>query len=354
MRVIIVWISCLFILTPYLLDAQLDCIAPSPASVMTTEAGNEEITVAWEAVPDALLYQVSVVDESNGNLIAVQQTTATQYTETALTPGGSYAFSVQASYCNASQAVFGAPTVLSARTSIIVVDVILQINCNGRGKTTTTTYSLGDILSFDLPAQGKGCYLLHAETTNTEPPVAFDLLLRDNGNGQLYVGNSINNPSYFQMIGAGPVFGQYQPSALPGLWQNLFMLNSGVGTQGGLTVNFFWFEDIEVTLTYCADCGSSGGNSPFIDFAANPSHQTPQRDIRIAPNPVKSLLNLNLPSAGQLSIWDAAGRLWGQHTIGPDQSTLELPVDHWPPGTYFLRWESSSGRPTIKHFIKLD
>ncbi|NUO80569.1 fibronectin type III domain-containing protein, partial [candidate division KSB1 bacterium] len=128
------------------------------------------ITVQWQAVSNAVAYQVKVVDLTLGQGVTTFITDQTTATVTGLTPGHWYGIVVQASRC--AQGPFGDPVGIKLQSSIIIVDVILQRDCPG---DETPSLWLSDIKQCTLKMTGADMYRFAFEDTAQGVLVDFSL-----------------------------------------------------------------------------------------------------------------------------------------------------------------------------------
>ncbi len=94
-------------------------------------------------------------------------------------------------------------------------------------------------------------------------------------------------------------------------------------------------------------CPSPFSNPIAVDFTNNVREATTQ-ELRVIPNPVANELRLqtDLPLRS-ITVLDANSRQVVRLT-----NTRKINVSQWPPGTYFLRLETSSGQAYSTKFIK--
>lgn len=329
------------------LSASTVCEAPAPASGQIIDQASDFASVSWSAVPNALSYQVETTETSTGTLVASEVVYNTTYSRGNLNPGEEYSFNIRASYCQ--HGPFGEGLAIHFQTEVIVVDVILQMEC-AEGTTDTGSYSVGDIMTIDL-SEG-GCYQLSVKTLTSNPQIEIDLAITrmNNGNGPVLIGNFASNPNEFNMYGNGPVAGvmNFDEGNLP-----LFNMNS-INILGNTYLRAGWLQDVEVTLTRCPSCELTlGGGMHPLEMEGDIEPETPI-SVKLAPNPVQDVLQLDLDVAGQVEIWDMTGRRWASLGKENPQVHYNLDVRNWPAGTYIVRWHSPDNPPGVQYFLKHD
>ncbi|MEL7222675.1 MAG: T9SS type A sorting domain-containing protein, partial [Bacteroidota bacterium] len=112
---------------------------------------------------------------------------------------------------------------------------------------------------------------------------------------------------------------------------------------------FNWHSDMLLNIYYCEDC------ELIRPAGARPADITTKEidGIKIFPNPVANLLQLQIPKEGFIEIWDLTGRRWFSAKSDEDQN-FEIDSSNWPPGTYTLRWNDiDNNPPEIRLFLKL-
>ena len=342
------------------MQGQSFCQAPAPEVVQVTEAGNSFILLTWEPVPEAVKYRISTIRAADEQLIGISETSQSQFIKQDLEAGEEYIFHVSASYCDEGD--YGPPAAMAGQTSIVIVDVILQYDCDTPAESLTAArrgeeeniVGPGDKSVLTLDPNEPGCYIIRGLTLDTDPIVEFEFTLRQLPGGQVFIGNSLANPSYFDIVGIGPAFGMYQPSG-SSLWAFLFQITTITKPNGEVAVTILWFEDLEIEIIYCPDCGH--GNSGEDDFAELPRHDHSSLHSELPllyPNPARDLVHWTAPADGSIEIWDVAGRQWHRQPIVEDGAQLSIDTHDWPAGNYFLRWESAEQVPQIIHFVKIE
>jgi hypothetical protein len=112
----------------------------------------------------------------------------------------------------------------------------------------------------------------------------------------------------------------------------------------------------EILCTICTSTGvPTGVEVPEDSFINNPSAQ-----IRLYPNPVKDLLNIDFGRHAEydlcsVSIFDIIGRpVMNLNSINPEEGALKgIDLSPFPEGIYILKIASSGGKViAIKRFIK--
>jgi hypothetical protein len=326
-----------------------NCPAPAPTAGAILEEGDSFISLRWEEVPGAISYEVTTVDLNEGSSVSTNVIDFSEHLESNLEADNDYQFEIRASFCWGGP--YGEPLVLRAKTTIIIVDVILQMECEDDGLETIYSglVSTGDNTNIDISSNDEGCYLIDLSTTNLNPNVDLSLVISNNGAGKLKLSNFLSNASNFQLWGNHPVKGVLV-NPPPGGNKLLLNVDARRDKYGDFQAKFTWFEDMDINISYCADCklikpGQARIAPPLITKEAN--------DIKIYPNPVVNLLQLQIPKKGLVQVWDLTGRRWFD-AESEDNEVFEINTTNWPPGTYILRWNEGSDSPQrIRHFLKL-
>ena len=276
------------------------------------------------------------------------------FTDVDFTKSNDLFFAGESSNCTTNE--FAQQLQLLSSSSIVVVDIIPAYNISDPGATrshgshATSEYEPYDKVTLELDINDPGQYHISGITTGTNS-VAFDFTLTYLPNGDLMVGNSLGNPSNFDIVGDGPAFGKFQASGSSN-WGNLFKIENDWGKSGGIDAVITWLEEIDATITYASNYGQGNPQS----FAVNPNTgATATQDIlpEVYPNPVQDILHWNAPSSGHLAIYDMAGRQWFEGEITEeDHSLAQISVANWPSGSYILRWTTTENIPQTKHFVK--
>ena len=338
----------LLILSVLSLSAMTNCPAPAPVEGAILEEGDSFVQLYWEEVPGAMSYEVTTVDLDEGSSVSTNIIDFSEYLESDLEADKDYQFEIRASYC--WDGPYGEPLVLRASTTIIIVDVILQMECEDDELETLYSgpVSTGDDTDIDIPLDDEGCYLIEFSTTNLDPNVNLSLVIKNNGGGKLSLGNFLSNASNFQLLGNRPVKGVLA-NPPPTKNTSIVNINARKGKFGNFYTQLTWLEDVYLTISYCADCELVKPGQARITTTTT----TKTNDIEIYPNPVANLLQLQIPMKGLVQVWDMTGRRWF-NAESEDNEGFEIDTTNWPPGTYTLRWnEGSDSPPKIRHFLKL-
>ncbi len=244
-------------------------------------------------------------------------------------------------------------------SSIVVVDIIPAYNFNDSGTSrsheshATSDYEPNEKVTLELDINDPGTYHISGKSIGANPEVEFNFILMYLPTGDLFVGNSVDHSSNFDIVGDGPAFGKFQSNASSN-WINLFQIKNEWARSGGIDAVITWLEDIEATITYSVNYGQGNPQS----FAVNPNTgATATQDIlpEVYPNPVQDILHWNAPSSGRLEIYDMAGRQWFDGEITEeDHSLAQISVANWPNGSYILRWMTTENIPQTKHFVKTE
>ncbi|MCB0638072.1 MAG: fibronectin type III domain-containing protein [Lewinella sp.] len=335
--------------------AQSPCAAPAPAALTIVEEGNDYISIAWTPVAGASSYLVTTTLFPSGELVNTTVTGATEFIESDLEPGETYEFSVQASYCWGGP--FGNPIFAKGRTTIIIHDIVLELNCTN--PTYNSNHDPGTPLEVGLQNPGDA---LKVGITVLNTGSHIDLQLRRNGSDQLVVA------LYPEQEG----FGLYGPNAqghVEGAYSNkrdldrVFTLQSVLRKlqNNSLFAVFIWDTEVQVSYQRCSVPNAAGSGLrgaagvPPRASAEGMVHRASMSSVSLYPNPVRGLLNLHCSApGGQLEIVDINGRLWASRVLEVSDQSITLPAGEWPPGFYFLRWRDQNGFLTTIPFVKVE
>ena len=173
------------------LSAMTDCPAPAPTGGAVIDEGNNFISLRWEEVPGANSYEITTINLTDGNSVSTNIINMIEHEETNLESGKEYQFEIRASYCWGGP--YGLPLVLRAATTIIIVDVILQLECEGDDlePVYSGTVSAGDDTSIEITPEDEGCYLIEVSSINLDPNVGLSMVISANDFGGL----TLNSPA---------------------------------------------------------------------------------------------------------------------------------------------------------------
>lgn len=328
---------------PVLLSANSFCVAPAPSSGHITEQGNDFASIDWDAVPGALSYEVTTTDTDNGQVVAQVIVTNNNHTQGSLIAGSHYEIEVRSSYCTAGP--YGEPLSFNVHTDIVIVDIILQMQCVEEVNTSQTPVLAGDETILDI--QENGCYRIQLETDVTGEPKTVEIGLKLASNGQLLAGNLEGNPSEFEMTGQGPVLGRFASGD-----ENIQLFSLAMNQQGPQyrSINFEWLAEADININYCSNCQFVYDNDR--DKLQMEEEQSQAVNIKMHPNPVNSLLQLQIPQEGQVQVYDLNGKQWFYADAFGENQTMALDVNSWPSGTYILRWHQADLPPLVQYFLK--
>lgn len=335
------------VLNVFSLSAMINCPAPAPASGAIVNEGETSIELRWEEVPGAMSYEVTTIDLSeSGGTVLTSIIGGNEILQDDLETGKEYQFEIRASYCGGGP--YGEdPLVLRAATTIVIVDVILQIDCDEDPEIIFSgSVSSGDHTNLEIPTDDEGCYLFEFSTQDLDPNVELEMVLTTNQQGGLTLNNLVSNINNFQLSGKRPVKGEIDD----GFNKNILLLDADARKKkDNFQTVFNWYEDMELTISYCADC------ELIMPVPGRPDNTSTKEisAIKIYPNPIANLLQLQIPRKGFVEIWDLTGRRWFS-TESDDYENIEIDSSNWPSGTYTLRWnDHNNNPPEIKLFLKL-
>lgn len=339
----------LLLFSVFSLSAMTNCPAPAPSTGAIVEEGSNFISIRWDEVPGAISYEVTTIDANSGENMASDITEGSQFAQLDLQVDREYLFEIRASYCWGGP--YGQPLVLRAKTTIIIVDVILQMECLDDELIPIYSGSLetGDKTNIDISPDDEGCYLINVSSTGLDPNVDLSMIIKANNWGGLTLSNFLSNISNFQLFGLGPVLGVLtNPNPFKTI--PIMSVSGKKNKNGDLEAEFIWLQDVIVTVSYCPDCELIKPGH----LRVSPSTFAQSTEIKIYPNPVANLLQLQIPRKGLVEIWDLTGRRWFNREVQNDEEDFAIDTNNWPSGTYTLRWNEGSGSPPkIKHFLKL-
>ena len=330
-------------------QAQSSCPGPAPNQFSVLSQSHTEIELSWQAVVGAQSYEIRTFDGFTGTLLHTDTIFTTQYLQDGLTPGGTYDFELRSSYCE--EGPFGIPAQLTAQSNIVVVDIIFQFEClDATQEGTTETEQPGSLTTIDLAQEQTGCVILSFSDPN-DPGQVMSLILSTDYQNQLQVGNLMTSNPNLVLLGNGPLSGMLNsggPRPEP-----LFAMEMSLEADSHPFVSVQWEQETEVSVTYCSSCEWLNIGIGLIEDSGSTEYED---DIQIFPNPTREFINVDLNhSTGILEVFDLQGKQWHQQLITADHEDdqLEIWVNNWPSGMYFLRISKPDTEPTVESFVKL-
>lgn len=147
-----------------------------------------------------------------------------------------------------------------------------------------------------------------------------------------------------------------------GLGQSVIAADGGEGGTAQVRIEWTLGEFAIATLSTPTGLITQGFHQPRLQITQLPQPTTAlplglaghQLEIKLAPNPVKDLLNIQLKREKEMPIHlrllDASGSiLQQQQTVVPNR--LELDFSKYPSGLYFLQFYHQDGKPLESYKI---
>lgn len=342
----------LLLLVPFAAFSQDECDFPGPSEIWVNETTTTSIEIEWAPVPGVTNYEVTTIEVSTGSVVQSEVVSSTVYEVQQLTPGETYDFQVT-SLCDDGSS--GGTTVMRAKTSIIIVDIVMHLECPTTPNNPTHgpfTYLGGN--TYEYLFVPTNVLLLKGHVGNGATQVNFELVFSLNpGNLQLTSGTTAN-------------FGQqilFVPNAGNGMGQILY-LHPGSGNwtvlgdftpvhkPSGSRVEITWNNTVNLTYTNCGSVrfgrdsgGEEGGGEE--EGGGDDQHLI---GLELGPNPALDQVRLKASEATPVEVYDLQGRTWHRLYLEPNQ-TAELDISQWPQGMYVLRYFLDQ-QPQTKRFIK--
>lgn len=332
----------LFVLVLAGLRSQDGCALPPPTFISEVAVSSTTITVDWSPVTGAASYEVSAVDLSSNTLVWQAVVSTTTHMVEGLSPNREYEISVSASSC--SNGPFGAPISLESKTSIIIVDIILQSRCQ-----EGVPYSIQPNTSIQSETffLSKGnCIKVAGEVLPNSSQIPFEVfIMPDHSTLSVHAGVPSNIAGHVKVSGNGPLFGEFKDANTTMGWEELFQADVFFQTNQGTRLELFWRETVGVSLNVCTECLFEG-----MEPLPKRSSGATETALFVSPNPSRDHIRFSLPSdTEQITIFDVNGKIWYQQSLNAGKH--EIDIAHAPPGTYFIR--TTQGQQTSQsRFIK--
>lgn len=360
--------------TPHLSISE--CPAPEPTWLVATDIQPTSIALSWQSSQLLIYFKLDAYDMTAGVGLPTQYVFSNPfYTWTGLTPGHTYKFDVSASYCQ--EGPFGPPTSLVSTTSIIIIDIVLELS---RPCTPNNSVPTGANTIYNFCVQ-------QSSSNNAPYTNGFVGRLDYDANNTLYFGVAAVN----QLVRVGPVddFGTpnsnftFNDNSSHPEWVECSYLGTPIfridllgyvplpqaGTGwNNLKITFY---DTFSGFSYCpapnlpCNFGSgqriSGGNSGTqINDASKTFALSESSNIKFSswlnPNPVRHTTNFRYESQTdgpvEIALYDAMGRLVKmvkkveQESPGVHEELIEVAA--FPAGVYFLRTQIGQHRETAR------
>ena len=341
----------LFLYSVFSLHAATRCEAPAPSSASVNHQEPTSTTISWASVRSARSYQVVVSELHSGRVHeTVRFRSQTTYTVTGQTPGVAYLYEISASFCN--QGPYGAR--VSVMAGGTVVDIILGLTTEGNGLIIEDVALADFTYNLDFSVNYPSCYVVHGETTALSPNVTFDFALRGGGTSSTELVGLSSNPWNFYLDGYNPVYGRLSDGSFNGTptgpFTSLFDLTAD-NFQYGPDVAFRTHTAMNLTITLYDYCQFIDGS---LDLQGHNDVPNPEEQaIEVYPKPAEDLLQVRIPEAGKVEIWDLTGRRWYSHEAAASVAKQDVDVQAWPAGTYMLRWYPPNNQePVVQYFLK--
>lgn len=335
----------------FTLHAQGDdsCTLPPPATLTITQVSSNSLTAAWSAVPGAVAYQVTTWETDSGALIDLSVTSNLSTTINGLNADTEYTIEVRASAC--PNGPWGEPIVVTKKTSIIIVDIVFQLDCDP-GSASPETYgpTHNPYMLISMPPSEE-CVLIAGNLTVQGGSEEFGILIHpDQAQNKVTAGLVPGSSPDIFLNTSNMLLGEYTDGAsnVPNLEfveiVTTFTSANPANPAPTVDLNVHWKQDVDAFSVFCSSCSFGKPDS-------RGARKSGQAELQLTPNPVSDRLNIaGMDQASTIQIVDLQGQLKYQIPVSGTQ--MKLDISSLPTGYYFLR-TLVNNEPMTKRFVKI-
>lgn len=302
------------------LHAQAECALAGPSDLQVVFVTPTTAEVDWTEVPGAIGYDVVTVDVSTGTIVSSLYTVDNVILIAGLQPGRTYDVTVT-TRCEGGG--IGGSSLVRLTTNIVVVDVVLELNCNPGLPTQSGTSPSNSVLTLGMDP---GDEIMIEGTLLGQVTRNFEVVFIPDYTTSPQEFHLAPTADYTQLVTVSAGGNGNDPSIML-TQQNLVLANfEPKFSNGSGLLELHWQQDVHVKVYRC-----SGGKKRVADDDDDDS-----QGITISPNPTNGWFRLHSTERTPLIITDMNGQVYYESDLAVGE-TPEIDATSWPNGTYIVR-----------------